>query len=171
MGKIFQISEHPFMENELVSEDLISNVGVVPGVTCIVSEVSGEAKNYAIWGFLYGIDNDACTFDQTEETSIVFNEGFREDYFKNKLTYLRHATIDMTVETFIDAPDKYLNYLECLVRDTYGDYVYIKDQGCVCFDDFVRGLVGEKKYYFGAAFHYEVKSLSEEGESECHQEF
>ncbi|SDF51992.1 hypothetical protein SAMN04244560_00854 [Thermoanaerobacter thermohydrosulfuricus] len=149
-SNIFQLEERPlrFEEDYACEEDFYE--GFVGTVADYVSEdVNREEEIKYFVEFLkkYGI------MYNPEEQSIVFPEGFKIQYFRERLEKLKKIVEDITIEEFSTDSTK-VWILKNLIEEKYGVYIYYK-KTWKNFDEFVRYDLQEGgKYYIGSVLDY-----------------
>lgn len=151
---MYQISEEAIKEKDFITEeDTYDFIGFVADSVEISFDILGDIEwlldsfpRYAKALFVY---NDL-------EKSIIFKEGFKEEFFKNNYERLKAAVKDLSLEAFAGVSEQKIDIfsIEQMLRKTFGFYVSYF-YGYYTFDEFIRyTVVPETKYYFGQTFDY-----------------
>ncbi|WP_434576882.1 hypothetical protein [Thermoanaerobacterium thermosaccharolyticum] len=147
---IFQLSNEIIESDDfLYEEELYDNfVGV------IADYVNGDIdRNAAISELIISLTPYGIIYDPTEQ-SIIFKEGFKEAFFKDRYINLKKYISKLTLEEFCGNADSFSLYrIKKTIEDKYGTYIYFGD-GYITFDEFARNMKEEQKYYFGSAIDY-----------------
>jgi hypothetical protein len=149
-GTIIQLEEKPlrFEEDFACEEDFYDDfVRVVADYVSEDVDREEEINYFVKWLGKYGI------IYNSEEQSIVFPEGFKAEYFSERLFKLKKIIEDITIEEFSTDSTK-MWILENLIEEKYGIYIYHKGTWTT-LDEFVRyDLEENKKYYIGSVLDY-----------------
>jgi len=146
-NRIFQLSTEWIDETEVLTEsDLYESEFLMTTASYIYDNL--EDKNRDILEFFMSLNEKLI---ETTPGSIIFKSGFRQDYFAKKFTEFKKLAQEMTLEDFAEGNVK-LHRLEEAIEKKNGDIIYLGY--CQPFDQFVRGLDEDKKYYIGGVLGY-----------------
>ena len=158
-SRIFQLSTEVIDQDEYISEDYFYD----DFVGTIADYVSGDTdRNGDIEWFLSVVGEFGATLN-SEDESLIFNQGFKENYFRERLDSLKQMVQDVSLSAFsgnfgdATSVEEFLAVyrIEKLVNDTNSFYIYNNAEGGYgTLDHFVRNLEEGKKYFFGATIDY-----------------
>lgn len=149
-SRIFQISTEPISKDKWITEmDFYEDNSFLGAIADYVDDDTNREED--IQWLLSGFENMPVEYDE-EESSIIFLEGFKETYFKERFKQFKKAVNNMTLEDFLDSYE--VHKIESLLKDRFGFYVH-EDNWTMPLDEFVRRLLIEgQKYYFGSTIDY-----------------
>jgi hypothetical protein len=147
-SRIFQIEEAPIDVDDYINEYTFEESGFVGSVADYVDE-SRDRPDDIDWLISY-IGKYGAVYNKKKE-SIVFNKGFKENYFRQKYDQFHTYVSKITFEDFVN--DSYVPYkLKTLIEETGGFYVY--NCGWETLDSFIRDMTEGKEYYIGGTVDY-----------------
>lgn len=147
-SRIFQLSINSVKEEDFIGEEVFYDNGFVGQIADYVSEDTNREEDI-LW-FLDFVGDYGIQYDE-EEKSIIFLEGFKRNYFREKFEEFNQIVKEIDLDKFINSREIY--QLEQLITDKYGFYVFM--DYAQTLDDFVRYNLEENvKYYFGNTFDY-----------------
>lgn len=155
MNMVFQIYDHPIEPDEFLGEDMLYDEFVGPVASHVFDDVYiDEVINALIeqlepFGIVYS----------EKERSLVFKEGFKKRYFKNKFERLKVTVAEMTLDDFVNANMAYR--LSQIVEEKFDVYITqntsIEGNAYYCtLDNFIREMTEDKIYYFGSVVGYDL---------------
>lgn len=113
-----------------------------------------EIKEEKFEEFLEKLTNHGAEYNK-EEGYIVFSEDFAMNYFKKKFELFEKIVDGFTLYEFSDTkPNKEfsLHMLQTCIENRFDTYIY--EDYLITLDEFVRGIVPDKKYYIGNILGY-----------------
>ncbi|KHO63162.1 hypothetical protein THYS13_12740 [Thermoanaerobacter sp. YS13] len=148
---IFQLEKNPlrFEEDFACEEDFYDDfVGIIADYVSDDIDRDVEIQYFIKELEKYGVKYNA------KEQSIIFLNGFKEKYFKERFFKLKEAVQKLTFENFIkDAPDVW--EIKNLIDEKYETYIYSNESSWMTLNEFVRYNLKEgQKYYIGAVLDY-----------------
>lgn len=153
-GRIIQLSlDHIEEEDELTANDIIYDedshfIGHFADYV-----VDSEKKTDINW-FIEFVGNSHPVKYTEEEQSVIFNEGFKESYFKKRFETFKKTAQEITLEDFVTDKDVKLYSLKSLMEDKYSFYIWF-DEMAMTLDTFIRDYLEiGKKYYLGGTVDY-----------------
>ncbi len=155
MNMVFQIYDHPIEPDEFLREDMLYDEFVGPVASHVFDDVYiDEVINALIeqlepFGIVYS----------EKERSLVFKEGFKKRYFKNKFERLKVTVAEMTLDDFVNANMAYR--LSQIVEEKFDVYITqntsIEGNAYYCtLDNFIREMTEGTVYYFGVVIGYDL---------------
>lgn len=150
-SRIFELSTEPITKDEYVTESTFYD-GFVGSVADYVDGNTDREED--IKWLLYVVEGYGVTYNK-ENQSIIFNEDFKLNYFKEKFESFKIAAHNITFEQFAGVNSMGLGIytLKNYIEDKYGFYIY-KDGLWSTLDSFVRDLKEGVTYYIGAIIDY-----------------
>lgn len=150
-GTIFQLEEKPlrFEEDFACEEDFYEGfVGIIADYVSEDVDREEEINYFVTYLGKYGITYNS------EEQSIIFPKGFKEEYFSARFFNLKKFVEELTLEEFSTDSTK-VWILKNLINEKYGIYIYSRQSSWITFDEFVRYNLKEgQKYYIGTVLDY-----------------
>jgi acyl carrier protein len=148
-SRIFQLSEVPVNKEDYITEDEFID-GFVGMIADYVSSDTDRRED--IQWLCSVLKEYGIIYDENEE-SIIFLEGFKKKYFKERFEKLRTTLQNMSLEEF--SSDSLAAFeLASLIENRFSFYVY-SEYTWQSLDNFVRSELKEgQKYYIGGTLDY-----------------
>lgn len=148
-SRIFQLSEVPVDKEDYITEDEFID-GFVGMIADYVSSDTDRRED--IQWLCSALKEYGIIYDENEE-SIIFLEGFKKKYFKERFEKLRTTLQNMSLEEF--SSDSLAAFeLASLIENRFSFYVYY-EYTWQSLDNFVRSELKEgQKYYIGGTLDY-----------------
>ena len=152
-GLLLQLERDPIaVEDRRMKGEVLMGY-FIPVVADKLWECEEENRVQEFLDFTRSLPKDFCIADETE-MSIVFKEGFREAFFKKRFDLFKETADGLTLEEFASDNSVRMTKLRESLNSFFDTYVIEGTEWYVSFEEFVRKLEPNEKFYIGALMHY-----------------